>query len=124
MTTPSTPRTEMKYRRCDGFSSTQICWHCSNLPDAITYAKVEQLRIELTAARSAQERAEAELTAVREALKELVRLKGIREQADAIFTPDVNEEADLRWRVLMDEYERCKPLAWEAARKLIGVQHE
>lgn len=47
------PRTEMKCERCGSFSSTRICWHCSNLPDAVTYADIERLKAELLSARSA-----------------------------------------------------------------------
>lgn len=41
-----TDRTSMNCVRCGGFSSTRVCWHCSNLPDAIQYAETERLREE------------------------------------------------------------------------------
>ena len=37
----------MKCVRCGGFSSTQICWRCSQLPDAIPYLRVEELETRL-----------------------------------------------------------------------------
>lgn len=39
-----TPRTEMKCVRCGGFSSARTCWHCSNMPDAVTFAHCEMLK--------------------------------------------------------------------------------
>jgi hypothetical protein len=48
---------------------------------------------------------------MREALAELVRLKKLKESVEPPnFEPDI-----VRRRAILDEYERCKPLAWKAA---------
>lgn len=39
-----TPRTEMKCERCGGFSSTRVCWSCSQRVDAIDHAELLALR--------------------------------------------------------------------------------
>jgi len=54
-----TPRTEMKCDRCGGFSSTRICHHCSNMPDAISYLQLQEITHDLTAARQRIEGLEA-----------------------------------------------------------------
>lgn len=46
-----TQRTEMKCDRCGGFSSTRVCWHCSNMPDS-TY--IANLQRELAEARKVE----------------------------------------------------------------------
>lgn len=48
----------MKCVRCGGFSSTRICWPCSNLPDAVSFLRIEQLERELSAERAARVAAE------------------------------------------------------------------
>lgn len=37
-------RTKMECERCHGFSSTRICWSCSQRPDAIDHALLESYR--------------------------------------------------------------------------------
>ena len=48
-----TPRTEMRCIRCGCFSSTRICWHCSNLPDAISNSLIESLQRTVATQRTA-----------------------------------------------------------------------
>jgi UDP-N-acetylmuramoylalanine-D-glutamate ligase len=97
-------RAQMKCRRCGGFSSAQICWHCSNLPDAVTYARIEQLEREIRNLllspmdasiahyRQRAEKAEA-------ALRELVRVENLDSSTGVRF----NEWYD----------------AWKAARAIV-----
>jgi hypothetical protein len=53
-----------------------------------------------------------------EVLRELVRLKDMRDRMDVVF--DENDETDPEWQRLREEYDRCKPLAWEAARSVLS----
>jgi len=60
--------TEIKCLRCGGFSSATICWNCSNLPDAVDYAYIEQLKRESNEAWGRAQKAERELAKARAAL--------------------------------------------------------
>jgi hypothetical protein len=108
-------------------SSDHTChWHDHFVAEAAKCLAAESALNKLRAAYEQKEwewcverdRAESlarELEKKTAALTELVRLKGLREQANAVFTEDEDEAADAQWHLLMDEYERCKPAAWVAA---------
>jgi hypothetical protein len=63
------------------------------------------------------------------ALRELVAVKELRDAFDALNARNHPDEPPLsrmsdaeieRWRSMRDEYRRRKPLAWEAARKVLN----
>ena len=54
------------------------------------------------------------------ALRELVRLKALHDEFERT-NPPADEALYEKWWMLKIEYDRCKPLAWEAARNTLGI---
>lgn len=53
-------RSSMTCERCGCFSSTRVCWNCSNLPDAVQYGLLELTKRERDDYRKALEKIIAE----------------------------------------------------------------
>lgn len=92
--------------------------------EAEAYAKEiffdEDYREAVTAAYIAG--AESQSKGVREVLQELAELKDMKDEIDIrqINDPGISEENRNERLSMIDEYLKRKPLAWEAARKLLA----
>lgn len=62
--------------------------------------------------------AEADAKALRETLKELVRLKALKDTFPALLKQTDQHGYSMAYQQAFYEYERCKPLAWDRARSL------
>jgi hypothetical protein len=68
--------------------------------------------------------AHARITQLEQALRELVRLKDLKERRDALYIKckvahDITAAETEELNRLTSEYARCKPLAWQAARQAL-----
>lgn len=107
------------FKACYGCSSPSICARNNRCLSVYLPATAEEPAPPPQTAESAKEAPADAL----EALRELVRLKDLKEAAELVNTSG-SATATVRKREMLNEYERCKPIAWANARAALAKPQE